>query len=183
MLYHSIFLYSAPLSSPPLYSTPLHFSFLNSFFSIQCYTSTPLDSNFFYAIPSNTCSISNISDFLLNTSVRTGVRRSLLLGFSISALGYLLLATASSKKVVYATLFGILPLGNRCVSSTYLPDCSPAWLMSLDALCRISLHLISWHCRDGLARLSTLHFTALHCTPRMCFTVPYCTALHCTASH
>lgn len=41
-----------------------------------------------------------------------GVRKSLLVGFSISAVGYLLLATATSKIQVYITLFGVLPIGN-----------------------------------------------------------------------
>ena len=43
----------------------------------------------------------------------TGVRKSLLVGSSISAVSYFLLATARTKLQVYVTLFSILPLGNR----------------------------------------------------------------------
>jgi dipeptide/tripeptide permease len=41
-----------------------------------------------------------------------GVRRSLLVGFSLSAIGFLFLAIARTKVQVYIVIFGILPLGN-----------------------------------------------------------------------
>lgn len=43
---------------------------------------------------------------------RLGVRKSLMLGFVISATATFILATTESKKVLYAVLFGLLPLGN-----------------------------------------------------------------------
>lgn len=41
-----------------------------------------------------------------------GVRRSLMIGFSVSTVASLIIATTTSKEVLYATLFVILPLGN-----------------------------------------------------------------------
>ena len=148
----------AEICAVPFYSTPLFFTrflciFLHLFFSAQCDILFP-----FYSTPFTNCSVINTCDVLLYSTVCSGVRRSLLLGFSISALGYLLLATASSKKVVYATLFGILPLGNRCALL-----CLSAFLLGCFSVCT-ELDLIASHIMTLQKRPCAFQCTALHST-------------------